>query len=194
MTQPGSGNPVAFDPCRPIRYVVRPTGAPPEGNELLVEGLRRITEATGLEFVNAGTTTEAPTVGRPNFQPDRYGDQWAPVLIAWSTPSEYVGLAGVVIGETSTTPVAAEDGQLALVSGQVVLDATQIDERLQYAGGRSIALAVISHELGHLVGLGHVMDRRQLMFPSAQPLLTDFGPGDLTGLAALGNGRCFGNL
>ena len=131
---------------------------------------------------------------RPNYQPDRYGDRWAPVLIAWSTPSEYPAVSGPVIGETSTVPVDADDGRLALVSGQVVLDSTQIQEALTFAGGRSIALAVITHELGHLVGLGHVADRRQLMYPSAQPLVTDFGPGDLTGLSALGNGPCYANL
>ncbi len=194
VTQPGSSSPVAFDPCRPIKYVVRPGGAPPEGDVLLAEALTRITEATGLEFVNAGVTDEAPTRGRPNYEPDRYGDQWAPVLIVWSTPTEYAGLTGPVIGETSTTPVDVDDGLEALVSGQVVLDAPQINDALKYSGGRPIALAVISHELGHLVGLGHVMDRRQLMFPSAQPLVTDFGPGDLTGLAALGNGTCFDSL
>jgi hypothetical protein len=193
-TQPGSSEPVAFDPCRPIRYVVRPTGAPPDGAELLTEGLRRITEATGLEFISAGTTDEAPAPGRPNFQPDRYGDQWAPVLFAWSTPSEYEGLAGPVIGETSTTPVEVDDGQQVLVSGQVVLDVPQIEDRLQYAGGRPIAIAVVTHELGHLVGLGHVLDSRQLMYPSAQPLVTDFGQGDLTGLAELGSGRCYDSL
>jgi hypothetical protein len=103
-------------------------------------------------------------------------------------------LDGPVIGQTSTTPVDVADGQQVLVSGQVVLDAPQILDALSFSGGRPIALAVITHELGHLVGLGHVMDRRQLMYPSAQPLVTDFGPGDLTGLAALGNGRCFDSL
>jgi hypothetical protein len=196
-TQPGSSEPVAFDPCRPIRYVVRPVGAPPDGNDLLSEALERITEATGLEFVDAGTTDEVPVSGSPgraNFQPDRYGDEWAPVLIAWSTPAEYAGLAGPVIGETSTRPVDVADDQQVLVSGQVTLDAQQIGDVIRFAGGRSVALAVITHELGHLVGLGHVTDPHQLMYPSAQPLVTDFGPGDLTGLAALGNGRCFDNL
>jgi hypothetical protein len=32
------------------------------------------------------------------------------------------------------------------------------------------------------------------MYPSARPLVTDFGPGDLTGLSALGSGTCFESL
>ena len=32
------------------------------------------------------------------FQPDRYGDQWAPVLIAWTDESVITDLAGDVAG------------------------------------------------------------------------------------------------
>ncbi|WP_422677956.1 matrixin family metalloprotease [Blastococcus brunescens] len=45
------------------------------------------------------------------------------------------------------------------------------------------------HEIGHLVGLDHVSDRTQLMYPSAGHTL-DFASGDLAGLAALGDGEC----
>ncbi|HEX5018946.1 MAG TPA: matrixin family metalloprotease [Actinomycetes bacterium] len=193
-TQPGRSAPVAFDPCRPIRYVSRPDGAPPDADEMVSDAINRISTASGLRFVDAGTTTEAPTDARANYQPDRYGDQWAPVLIAWSDPLEYPDLAGSVIGEASTQPVEVDDGSLVLVSGQVVLDADQIAARLKYVGGRDEAVAAITHELGHLVGLGHVEDRRQLMYPSAQPLVTRLGAGDVSGLAELGAGRCFDDL
>jgi hypothetical protein len=116
------------------------------------------------------------------------------VLIAWSTPAEFGELSGPVIGLAGSEPVSADDEQLALVSGQVVLDADQLGEVLALSGGRAIALATITHELGHLVGLAHVSDQRQLMYPSARPLVANFGRGDLTGLAALGLGRCFENL
>jgi len=193
MTQAGASEPVTFDPCRPIQYVVRPAGAPVDGDELVTQALHRVSEVSGLMFMSAGYTDEGPSVDRPNFLPDRYGDRWAPVLISWSTPAEYPQLAGPVIGVTSTEPVDAADGRLALVSGQVTLDTEQIVQQVR-AGNRAIAIAVITHELGHLVGLGHVNDERQLMYPSARPLVTSFGPGDLTGLAKLGSGTCFDRL
>lgn len=192
-TQPDSSKPVAFDPCRRIEYVVRTAGAPADGKALIDQSLGRISEASGLMFVDAGSTDEGPEVDRPNFQPDRYGDRWAPVLITWSNPVEYPPLAGSVIGVASSEPVDAPDGKLALVSGQVTLDADQMAQQVG-AGNRAVALAVVTHELGHLVGLGHVNDERQLMYPSARPLVTAFGPGDLTGLAALGSGTCFDSL
>ncbi len=45
------------------------------------------------------------------------------------------------------------------------------------------------HELGHVVGLNHVHDRRELM-NGANLGRTVFGPGDRRGLALLGQGPC----
>ncbi len=192
--QPQSREPVAFDPCRAVHYVVRPDGAPQGGLALITGALADISAATGLQFVDDGTTDEAPSEARPNFLPDRYGDRWAPVLIAWSTPAEFEPLSGEVIGVAGNAPVATEDGQLALVSGQVVLDSDQLTDVLKFVSGRAVANATITHELGHLVGLAHVDDEQQLMFPSARPLVNTLGRGDLTGLATLGSGRCFDDL
>lgn len=45
------------------------------------------------------------------------------------------------------------------------------------------------HELGHLVGLALVNDPAELMYATTGVAL-DYGPGDRTGLAELGRGRC----
>lgn len=194
QTQPASSEPVAFDPCRPVHYVVRPDQAPPGAQDLLTQALADVSAATGLQFIDDGPTGEAPSAARANYLPELYGDRWAPVLIAWSTPAEFSELSGPVIGLAGSDPVSADDGQRALVSGQVVLDASQLGDLLTLNSGRAVVVATITHELGHLVGLAHVDDQRQLMYPSARPLVASFGRGDLTGLAALGTGRCFQDL
>ncbi len=52
------------------------------------------------------------------------------------------------------------------VTGSVTLDGPDLTDISEGPDGRARALAIIEHEVGHLVGLGHVDDRRQLMFPT----------------------------
>src|SRR4029453_12793512 len=85
--------PVAYDPCRPIHYVTRPAGAPDGGAEGVPSALERLSTVPGLQFVDDGISDEPPTIDRPIFQPDRYGDRWAPVLIAWETEEQNPALA-----------------------------------------------------------------------------------------------------
>ena len=183
-------SPVAYDPCRPIHYVIRPDNAPLAGDRLLDDALFRLSQVTGMQFVYDGATDEGPTGDRESFQLDRYGDRWAPVLISWDTVTENADLAGDVAGMAGSAAASVGDGPEILVSGVVELDALQFDELLTRPDGFQVARAVLLHELGHLLGLGHVSDPTQLMYPKGQPGVTDFAAGDLTGLAALGAGAC----
>ena len=85
------GSPVAYDPCRPIHYVTNTETAPKGSDPLLLHAIDRISTATGLQFINDGPTTERASATRGAFQPDRYGDTWVPVLIAWTDPASELG-------------------------------------------------------------------------------------------------------
>ncbi len=183
------GRPVTWDPCQPIHYVVRATGEPPGGQLLLDKAIDEISKATGLFFMDDGTTTEAPTPDRNPYQPDRYGKQWAPVLIAWSGPSEFTELQGDVVGLGG--PIAVDGKNARNISGEVVFDAPDITKIEATPDGATFGYDIMLHELGHLVGLGHVNDPTQIMNPVSLRPLAGYGAGDLRGLAALGAGRCF---
>jgi hypothetical protein len=189
-TQTDGVTPVAYDPCRPVHYVIRPDGEPAGGEEAITAAIARVSEVTGLQFVYDGGTDEPSTLGRGIFQPGRYGDRWAPVLIAWESDVQNPALAGEIVGEGGSTAVSLGHGPQVLVTGTVSLDAGQFSQILGRRNGRAIARAIILHELGHLVGLGHVQDDQQLMYPETQGYVLDFAAGDLTGLAAVGSGRC----
>jgi len=186
--------PVAYDPCRPIHYVIRQQGQPAGGAKIVTDAVKRVSQATGLRFVYDGATSEAPSRQRAPYQPDRYGNRWAPVLISWVTPNENPDFAADVTGEGGSTRTGLPNRPSAFVTGAVELDAGQLTRVLQRPGGNRVVRAVVLHELGHLVGLDHVTAANQLMYPQTRPGVIDFGAGDLTGLAALGRGTCLPDM
>lgn len=191
--QPDGVGPVAWSPCRPIHYVVRAQGSPVKGPELIATSVARISAASGLQFVDDGLTDEAPSVDRDAYEPELYGMRWAPVLIAWSTPEEMPTLAGDTVGIGGSAPVTRA-GLSVYVTGSVTLDAPAMADLLASPNGTNGAYGVITHELGHVLGLDHVDDSAQLMNPRASAAVSTLQPGDLAGLAELGTGACAPNL
>jgi hypothetical protein len=180
------GVPTRWNPCEPIPYVVNTQLAPPGSIEDVHEAVRKISAATGITFEYEGVTDEEATIFREVFQPDRYGDRWAPVLIAWADPddsdvpfeAEDRVAAGVAV--PVIPPTRVED---VYVSGWVAINADDPNPPgFSFPGQQG---PVILHELGHLMGLGHVDTIGELMHPNGGGVI-DFGPGDREGLRQLG--------
>lgn len=186
--------PAAYDPCRPIHYVTRAANQPAEGPRLIKEAIAAVSRATGLVFVNDGATTEAPAAKHKSYQPARYGDRWAPVLIAWETTAEEPRFTNYAVGTNvmglgGSAALSRDGTEVTYVSGQLELNGPAM-QSLIFRDGLAPARGVIEHELGHVVGLGHVQDPAQLMNPTAVPGVTTYQAGDLTGLSVLGQGAC----
>jgi len=184
------GRPVTYDPCRPIHYVVNTTGLPDRGLELVRQAIGQISAATGLAFKDDGLSGESFVEDRQPLQ-ERYGNQWAPVLIGWVDEVNFPLVSGDVAGIAGSIVVTPDGpGSERYVTGQVALDRDWFDEAVASPGGYAQARAVLIHELGHLVGLDHVTDPGELMAASNSGV-TELGPGDRQGLAAVGAGLCW---
>ncbi len=182
-----NGAPVRWSTCEPIQYVVRPANELDGARELLRDSVDRVSEVTGLEFSFAGTTREGPSQKRQPYQPKRYGDGWAPVLVTYSDPDEYPRLEGGAAGYAGPTYVQQGGAAPRYVSGMVVLDAEQLSSMSEEA-----VQGVMLHELSHVVGLAHIRDRGQLMNPVQYGRgVTDLQDGDLAGLRELGKSECY---
>ncbi|HET9945468.1 MAG TPA: hypothetical protein VFR56_07425 [Actinomycetes bacterium] len=191
MAQHTDGSPVTFDPCRPVHVAVNPAHEPAGGRDLLLEALGELSSATGLQFVMDPDTTEVMSAGRRTYQPDLYGDRWAPVLITWDSPASNPLLAGDVLGRAGPQPFAGTaPDSTRWVTAQAVFNAPALDAQMRL-GRDEDAKAVLLHELAHVVGLHHVTDPYQVMYDTNAYPLPSYRAGDRRGLAELGLGRCY---
>lgn len=174
------GTPVTFSPCRTWPIAVNTLNAPKHAYKRVLNAVAELSAATGLAFTVEGTTTETANPDRRAYQPDRYGNRWAPILITWTTGNAEHGFAGHGGPVTITLP----DGTNHYITGQITIDADG-----QFNQDPSNLEAILLHELGHVAGLNHSPDPTELMAPENVGQ-TGYGTGDLTGLAQLGNGPC----
>ena len=178
------GRPARWNPCAPIHFVVQTRWAPSTGRADLAAALAQLTAVSGLTFTDDGDTDEVPLRTREAYQPERYGKRWAPLLVGWVPDAQTdLGLGDGVQGVTVAVALSGKDGG-SIVTGQVALDA---DHRLPGGFGPGATEGeVLLHELAHAVGLGHVRDPTQVMFPQTTNSESQYGAGDRAGLTALG--------
>jgi hypothetical protein len=180
------GDPLRWDACTPIRFVLNIEGAPDHAERDLSTALRMLADASGLDLVLESRTDERPSASRPLVERVDAGWRWRPVLVAWTEPGD-AGLPLESWDRGIALPVAVEaEGRIAFVTGQLVMNAQRPDLVPGFGDRRDAIGATLVHELGHILGLDHVEDRAQLMSadPGAGPV--QFGDGDLRGLRAIG--------
>jgi Matrixin len=182
--------PIRWNPCQPIEYQLEFQVRPPGVRAAVDAAIDQTSVATGIRFRYDGQTTVDPHhVFDTYFFADALANTYRPVLIT------IVSHAMFQTFEPSKRAVAfahPEEGNRDQ-NHQYVAGIVVIDGGVRYAQeGRWSLSLVIQHELGHMMGLGHVRAADELMFSfetahhSIPDPISGWGPGDLEGLSQLG--------
>lgn len=186
----GRRAPVRWNPCQPIEYQIDLEDAPPGTPRAIAAALDAASDATGLAFRSLGATTQdAHVLLNHAYFADALRSIYRPVLIDVVSHREFrtYGQARRVLAFAHSERGNAARGD-QYVAGVIVVDG---GARYAASGRWSLRL-VIQHELGHLLGLAHVRDGRELMFSvevarhTVPANISGWGPGDLEGLERLG--------
>jgi hypothetical protein len=175
-----AGKPVRWNPCSSIHWRFRTAYAPSGGLTVVKAAIARIAYLTGTTWTYEGTTTATPT---SSWLPTST-DNIRPLLVGWTDGSHSDLLhnrAASVLAVTRTayfTAVVNGQTRAATKSAVVALDRTN---SLPMTGTVSWK-TVLLHELGHAMGLDHVGNTHELMYPTLQHTYTDLQYGDKQGL------------
>lgn len=184
----GRGRPARWNPCERIQLVVNPRNAPPGALPDLRAAVALLARVSGYRLVLSGPTSSAVTSDWGTTEA-RTGGRWPAVLVAGSMPDGYAlpddGSSGLVRTAVIDGPGDSKD----IVSGSIVFNARQNSLYTSGSGAGGHRVELYLHELGHILGLGHARDEREVICPVIGGA-SGLGPGDRAGLRALLAGGC----
>lgn len=199
LTHIGGGSPASWahlgskarwNPCTTIGYRFNPNNAPAGALNDVKVAVKRISLATGINFAYRGTTSYIP--GTSSSFKERYPSD-TKIVIAWAypgttplLPTSVKGTGLIAVGGWKSYNAKLYKTYYPIKQGLIALRAD-----LSYPSGYGPSSngtwgSVVMHEMGHVMGLGHVNDSEQQMYPYLTSRIPHWGLGDLTGLRIKG--------
>lgn len=182
------GSVVRWNPCAAITWKANLALAPEGALEELNTAISRLAEATGMTFNYGGTTSTIPDDAWLHGKADA-----RTIVVAWAAKADTDLFAENADGEGGWYEQGnSKDGETwtwQIVRGYVLMDAVGTAAYAPGFGAGITRGALLMHELAHAVGLSHVDDKTQLMYPTLSgSTAARYASGDLAGLAQVGSG------
>lgn len=175
--------------CAPVPFEIRTSSAPANGDQLIFEALQRLANTSGLSFEFKGYTDDIYDF---NARTERFSweNDRQPLWIGWATADEVPSLGPTsdfepyAVGRGGPHVYFRADGQAEVIGGRVVLRAGESLPN-EFGPGANTGNLLL-HELGHAMGLDHVLSDPEQMHPQLRLESPDgYGPGDSQGLQGM---------
>ena len=179
----GKTHRIRWNPCQTVTFAVNPrlAGATQSARDAAVADVRaafkRVSNRTGIPFSYAGRTDEVPRNGASESWSSR--QKAAEVVVAWVDQDKAATSSNLMTKSSGGSYPSGVGGWMmrawtnadgkwraAIGRGFVVLNA---DHKGLYSSGFGSGTtrgALLLHEIGHAMGLGHVGTTRELMYPT----------------------------
>ncbi len=168
-----------WDPCLVIRWRYNPAGGYAGSLADVSRAFARVAGATGLRFKYVGTTELVPASGVR--APD------ADVVVGWAGTEVAAFQRGAVgLGGNTMYPISGRDVAYEVAHGFILFNRTARLPLGFAASGNPTWGQAMTHEVLHVVGLGHAQGAEQLMAPTVSWRNHLMGAGDLAGAIRLG--------